>query len=61
MNSTPMVVTVGRSVAFQCCDCGQVLGEEQFAVYHGRRVLWACSAGCRAHYHATQTQEPGQV
>jgi hypothetical protein len=60
MNSTPIVVTSG-SVAFQCCDCGQVLGEEQFAVYDGRRVLWACSAACRAHYHATQTQELGQA
>ena len=61
MTRTPIVVTSGNGKGFQCCACGQTLGEEQFAVYDGRRVLWACSAACRAHYHATQTQEPAQA
>ena len=61
MNSTPQLVTSGSDATRQCCHCGQELGEEQWAVYDARRVLWACSAGCRGQYHATQTQEPDQA
>jgi hypothetical protein len=61
MTSTGIIVTAGSETLLKCCACGEALGEEQFAVYHGRRVLWACSAACREHYHATQTQEPGEA
>jgi hypothetical protein len=55
------VVIARNNETVGCCHCGEVLGEEQFAVYIGRRVLWACSAACRAQYHTTQTQEPAEA
>ena len=58
MTSTPMIVTSGNDATRQCCHCGRVLGEEQWAVYKGRVVLWACSSDCRTNYHTTVAEEP---